>query len=59
MIIRRDVNLRPKLDERVFFTAKQRLLNYIDFRSEFLSLLAIAWDGFSKDKLTMVAMADW
>ena len=45
MIIRRDVNLRPKLDERVFFTAKQRLLNYIDFRSEFLSLLAIAWDG--------------
>ncbi|GEM_PF-3319115 len=41
----RYLNVRLKLDERVFFTAKQRLLNYIDFRSEFLSLLAIAWDG--------------
>ena len=34
-------------------------MNYIDSLLEFLPLLAIAWDGFIKDKLTMMTMNDW
>ena len=59
MIICRYVNVHLKLDERVFFYGKAEIVNYIDSWPEFLPLLAIAWDGFIKDKLTMATMSDW
>ena len=55
----RYLNVRLKQDERVFFTAKQRLLNYIDSQPKLLSLLAIAWDGFSKVGIRVVTVNDW